>query len=228
MRCKYCEVDISGPENLRQHNEGKRHKKAVAMFEQSAVGGSVEASPTEEVAFTSVSSPEKESRASVAAVTNSLTSLQFGERTGRGSVEVHDEPCSSGSESFGGSRDSTVLCPALGTVEYASEPEDNAVDGVADNAAGLLKSEPRHSSLPPPKGEIRAPESISTETGGRVTCIDRASGIERVRVEIPAESPAEGYACFTCGILLFRNGDAALYHYRTDSHKARAASGANQ
>lgn len=225
VRCTTCNVDISGAENLIQHNEGKRHKKAVAMLEQSAVGGSVETASTVAVTLTSVSPREKGSVASVAAVANSLRSLHLGERVGRESDEVCDELRSSGSESCS-SRVSTMLCPAFGTVEYASEPEDSTADSVAGKTAVLLKNEPRHSSLPPPKGEIRAPESISTESGGRVTYIDSTSSVPKVRVE----GCAEGYACFKCGILLFRDRDAALDHYGTDSHMAKwqAASEANR
>lgn len=225
VRCTACGVDISGPENLIQHNEGKRHKKAVAMLGQSAISESVETGSTVEVALTSVSPRDKRSMLDLGAATNSLKSLHLGDCAGRESDEVCDKP-HSGSGSCSSSRASTLLCPAFGAVEYASEPEDGTVDSVADKTAGLLKNEPQHSSLPPPKGEIRAPESISTESGGRVTYIDSASSIPRVRVE----GSAEGYACFKCGILLFKDGDAALDHYRTDSHKAKlhAASEANR
>lgn len=226
VRCTPCGVDISGPDNLIQHNEGKRHKRAVAMLGQSAIAESVETASTVEVTLTSVSPRDKRSMVGLAAATNSLMSLRLADCAGRESDEVCDDKPHSGSGSCSSSRASTLLYPAFGAVEYASEPEDGTVDSVAHKTAELLKNEPRHSSLPPPKGEIRAPESISTETGGRVTYIDSASSIPRVRVE----GVAEGYACFKCGILLFKDGDAALDHHRTDSHKAklRAASEANR
>lgn len=216
IRCAPCGVDISGPDNLIQHNEGKRHKRAVAMLEQSAIAESVETASTVEVTLTSVSPRDKRSVVGLGAATNSLMSLHLGDCVGGESDEVGEKPLS-GSGSCNSSRASTLLCPAFGPVECASEPEDGTVDSVADETAGRLKNEPRRSSLPPPKGEIRAPESISTETGGRVTYIDSASSIPRVRVE----SGTEGYACFKCGILLFKDGDAALDHCMTDSHKAK-------
>uniref|UniRef100_A0A224YGB2 C2H2-type domain-containing protein n=1 Tax=Rhipicephalus zambeziensis TaxID=60191 RepID=A0A224YGB2_9ACAR len=200
VRCNACDTGISGVKNMKEHDKGKKHRNALAMLQ----------------GFSSVSLnvPTDESSSQTFTVYKDVPSSPLTQCAPSGQPDAaflcKAQPLATlDSNTF----NSNPHWVSLSSTSYAPRMQDCSTN-----------NEGKHAEAVKPKEDRDQEQCLS------FTSSESAEGSPAIHIAVkPVYSDdglkcevggLKGYSCRKCGIVLFLNNEAAMRHYRTDSHSA--------
>lgn len=201
VRCDTCNTGISGVKNMKEHDKGKKHRKALAVLQGfSSVPLNVPTGKSSLPPFTVYN--DMPSSLMLRAPSGQPVDDTNSIRTPQPVATLDSNTCSSNPHNVSPS-----------SMSYAPRVQDRSTN-----------HEGKHSEA------VKTMEDRDQEQSSSFTSSESAEGCFSAHIAVkPVYSNdgmkckvggLEGYGCRKCGIVLFLNLKAAERHYRTDSHSA--------
>lgn len=234
--CDICRTQISGVMNMEAHDSGKKHRRAMSIFQRALATGNKQ--ETTNKCIKSSSSTFVTAISVPAGRTSSLTITQCENVPSAAPMlcSPSSQPTADDADSLHTSQQLTALDSSIrNSGQHNVSPCSTsyaAASGTAITNQASIQDRPadnerKHEEpVEPTKDEDQEQSAsfTSTEATEKMflvthSAVDVAYSDDGMKCRM---GDIEGYGCRKCGIVLFQNVEAAQRHYRTDGHRAVA------